>query len=589
MHFSGDRRMAAVLSFIVVALVFLLVPPSALAFTQRSVSVLGAGDLVPMGHEWVTRLAAVELIGYEPGTAPDCRPGVKWCDPNDPRKEWTQGLARNLDLSSPGAQAEVRRIKGMGTAEDTYRARYKPVFDAIIGERWVDLTGYNVVTSVLLDSCWTAVAQEAEDAQYDHFMRKWNELGGDGGLTAARESRARFIRYFVNAAMAPPTTMFAYDGGAQASTATIVDRNYFLFGRAVHLLQDSFSSEHTVRIARDNHVQVRQVLSYMCSKGAEQHTHDNDKIRDFTSGDVIWLPGTRFSGGWASYRPSFMKAHALVATEASKDLWAAFIRTMGTPMAQRQAVAEAEAKTLADNWMAFDEKELRDWYAETAHRGPTYVDNDADVQSCMKTIDKGKWDDPAKRAAWLVDTRRTCLYNALPWTGYADLADPSTNMYYSWKWMNGPLAPMSKPRDGWQPTPVPADSGTRLRIRSVLNQKYLGVERIESEAWVYAKDLPPLDLIMVGPHENAMFRVPGNPRLFLSYRNSDGAVKLFDFGTGVLDPTNYKVARAPAGWSLLNPAWNRYMWLYDSTLSPYISWSGDPQKTHSQWLLEEQR
>jgi hypothetical protein len=83
-----------------------------------------------------------------------------------------------------------------------------------------------------------------------------------------------------------------------------------------------------------------------------------------------------------------------------------------------------------------------------------------------------------------------------------------------------------------------------------------------------------------------MFRVTSRPDLFLSYRNVDGAVKLFDFGAGVLEPTNYKVARAPAGWSLLNPAWNRYMWLYES--SPYISWSGDPAKTHSQWYLEQQ-
>ena len=576
---TSDRRLA------VLCLAFsLLVSSPTFAFTQRSISIFGAGDVVPMGHEWVTRLAAIELLGYEPGTAPDCRPDVKWCDPNDPRKGWSQGLAKNLDLSSPGAQAEVRRIKSALTGEDTYRSRYAPVFDAIVGERWVDITGYNVVTSM---SCWTSVAQEAEDAQYDHFMRKWNEFGGDGGLTAARESRARFIRYFVNAATAPQTTMYAYDGGAQASTATVVDRNYFLFGRAVHLFQDSFSTEHTVRISSDNYTKVYQVLSYMCAKGAEQHTHDNDKVVNFTSGDVIWRPGTRFEPGWPSYRPSNMKDVALVATEASKDLWAAFIRTMGTPAAQRRAVAEAEAKQLADNWLSFDDKELREWYDTTSRRGPTFVANDADVKSCMKTIDKGRWDDPARRAAYLVDSRRTCLFNALPWTGYADLADPSTNMYYSWKWRNGPLAPMSDPPAGWQPSPVSADSGRRVHIKSVVNQKPLGVERIESDAWVYAKDLSPLDLILVGPNDNAMFRVASHPRLFLSYRNADGAVKLFDFGAGVLEPTNYKLAPAGPGHSILNPFWNRYMWLYESTLSPYISWSGDPKKTHSQWILEE--
>lgn len=573
-----SKRMAALCLGLV-----LVVSPSSFAFTQRAVS-LGPGDLVPMGHEWVTRMAAMELLGYAPGTAPDCAPGVKWCDPADPRRDWTHGLAKNLDLSSPAAQAEVRRIKGMVTDEGTFASRYTPVFDAIIGERWVDLTGYNALTSM---ECWTSVAQEYEDAQYDHFMRKWNEFGGDGGLTAARESQARFIRYFVNAAMAPQTSMYAYDGGAGGSAATIVDRNYFLFGRAVHLLQDSFSSEHTVRTDKD-YTKVRQVLSYMCAKGSEQHTHDNNKVLDFTSGDVIWRVGTRFQPGWGGYKASNMKTLPLVATEASKDLWAAFIRTMGTPLAQRRAVAEHEATALANNWLSFVDKDVRTWYDDASHRGPTYVGDDADVQKCMKTIDKGKWTDPAKRAAWLVESRRQCIYNAPPWIGYSDLADPSTDMYYSWRWLNGPLAPMKPAPDGWNPPQLAADTGKRLRIKSVLNQKYLGVEKIESEAWVWVKDLPPLDLIQIGVPNNATFRVPGNPRLFLSYRLSDGAVKLFDFGSGALEPTNFDVQRASTGWSMRSPAWNMYMWNYNGTWSPYISWSGDPKQAHSQWLLEEQ-
>src|SRR5215203_4099005 len=74
------------------------------AYTQSGANV-GFSNGIPMGHEWVTRMAGIELMGYSPATVPDVP------DPNDPRKTWTQGLAKNTNLSSPGAQAELRRIK----------------------------------------------------------------------------------------------------------------------------------------------------------------------------------------------------------------------------------------------------------------------------------------------------------------------------------------------------------------------------------------------------------------------------------------------------------------------------------------------
>jgi hypothetical protein len=61
-------------------------------YTQSGVS-FGFVNGVPMGHEWVTRMAAIELLGYTPATAPDIP------DPSDPRKHWTQGLAKNTSLS----------------------------------------------------------------------------------------------------------------------------------------------------------------------------------------------------------------------------------------------------------------------------------------------------------------------------------------------------------------------------------------------------------------------------------------------------------------------------------------------------------
>ena len=85
------------------AFVFLAATVSGWAFTQKGASI-GFANLIPMGHKWVTRMAAIELMGHEPPSVPDVP------DPNDPRKTWTQGLAKNTDLSSPGAQAELRRL-----------------------------------------------------------------------------------------------------------------------------------------------------------------------------------------------------------------------------------------------------------------------------------------------------------------------------------------------------------------------------------------------------------------------------------------------------------------------------------------------
>lgn len=138
------------------------VPIVSHAFTQSVGTAIS--NIFPMGHEWVTRLAGLEVMGGDPIVKPD---------PNDPRKHWKQGLAKNTDLSSPGAQAELRRLKSVSYGDQRYESTYKAVFDAIIGERWVDLGGFDVAKSMSgKHNCWDAVAQEPADVQYDHFMRR---------------------------------------------------------------------------------------------------------------------------------------------------------------------------------------------------------------------------------------------------------------------------------------------------------------------------------------------------------------------------------------------------------------------------------
>jgi len=580
-----------------IALVFVsFVAVPLFAFTQYGFGFgLGIGSVVPMGHEWITRLAAIELLGYEPGTVPDCAPNIRFCDPNDPRKSWERGLARNTDLSAPGAQAEKARIKSQGWAENEYASRYKPVYDAIVGQRWVDIAGYNALTS---QECWTSVAQEAYDAQFDHFMRRWSDRDAEGGVVAATSSRDRFINYFVAAAMAPPTTMAVYDGGATASTSVEVDRNYFLFGRALHLFQDSFSPDHVVRNDddKDNYVTVREVLSYLCAPGSEQHTHSKSEVIDYTAGDVIWRPGTRLQAGWVGYKASNMKVQPLVATEATKDLWAAFIRTMGTPRAQREGVARAEANTLANNWLGFNESNMRKWYDNRDHRGPTFVrptsedPGGADVKQCMMKLKLGT-DDPATRARQLVESRRVCLYNAVPWVGYADLADPSMDIWFSWRWRNGPLKPLLPPPANWQPPRLPADSGIRVRIKSILNGQHLTAARLADEEFIYAKPGEPIDFILVrmdpdvDARRDGAYRATFAPSIFLSY-DTPGRIKFYNpYKAGApLSPTNWLTAPAPNGWSIMNHFWKRYIWLDGEW--PWLTWRGSPGERHSQWAIE---
>jgi hypothetical protein len=538
-----------------------------------------------MGHEWVTRKAAIELLGYAPNTVPDV------ADPNDPRRTWTQGRAFNTNLSSAGAQGEVQRIKAQPFNDSRYLSRYKPVYDAIIGERWVDIAGYNVLGGKVPGwvDCWDAVAQEPVEVQYDHFMRRYDEAGGQGGLSAASNSQTRFINYFVAAAMAPQSTISVYDGGAAGSTPVDVDRNYFLFGRSAHLFEDSFSSEHTVRIPADNYVRVRQVKSYLCAPGSEQHSHSSSAVFNYSSGDVIWKPGTGLDSSWNAYKPSNMKDGALVAMEATKDLWAAFIRTMGTPIAQRQAVARQEANTLVNNWLAYNQQELTTWYNNQNNRDATYVLGPGDsgkgqsVQACMRGLNVGT-DDQMTRVRQLQADQRKCIYNAIPWPGYEDVADTSMNMYFSWQWRNK-LA-YDNPPQNWNIPILPADTGVQVRVKSVANQQYMDTfNGVAPDIWVYAKAAGyVLDFTVVGPKSDAKFRLRYAPQLFLSYSATTGAAKLW--APGSLSPTNYQIAPAGPGWSIKNIFYSQYMNLNTSSQSPYVNSSGNPANANSQWMID---
>ncbi|MDQ3287550.1 MAG: hemolysin D [Pseudomonadota bacterium] len=530
------------------------------------------GNGIPMGHEWVTRLAALEVLGGDPIMPPD---------PNDPRRQWTQGLAKNTSLD--GAGAEVARLRSQPYADQRYQSTYKAVYDAIVGERWVDIGGFNATTSRLSPvNCWDAVAQEAVEVQYDHFMRRFDDVGAQGGVDAAKRSTQRFIDYFVAAATAPSMNMVVWDGGGY-SAKTEVDRNYFLLGRAAHLFQDSFSSEHTVRLPADNHTSIRQVKSYLCAPGSEQHTHALSAIFDFTSGDVIWNTGTQLESGWGAYRPSNMKSAPLVATEATKDLWAAFIRTMAQPMGQREETARREATTLAVNWLSFDEKEMLGWYEQFGNRDRTYVlaagqsGPGQTVEACMKGLGY-KSGTQAEAVDKFKSDQRMCLYNVVAVEGYSDLFDTSMHMPFNWAWR---ALTWQTPPSNWQIPQRPADTGQPVRVRHSNGNYMTAPDGLAKDNWVYVRSgVAPLDLVQVPTGDASSFHYRSRlaPSLFLSYRASTGAVKLYDSAN--------QAAFTPRDGGLMSNHWNMWVWLYND--SPYITRTGNPANANARWSVERQ-
>jgi hypothetical protein len=550
-------------------LVVLLAHPAPVAgFTQSGLATF-IGDGIPMGHEWITRMAGMELLGGDPVIKPD---------PDDPRKHWTKGLAKDPDIRS--AQGEVNKIRSHKIEDSRYQSTYAAIYAAIIGERWVDIAGFNVTKAQFGKlNCFDDTAQEPADVQYDHFMRRWDDRGGSGGVDAAMRSRERFVSYFVTAATAPSGVVTVWDGGGFSSLVT-VDRNYFLFGRAVHLFEDSFSSEHTVRLADDNYERVRQVKSYLCAAGSEQHSHSKSAIFDYTSGDVIWKVGTRFQPGWQSYKASNMKTVALVATEGMKDMWAAFIRVMNKDGKDRADAARNEANRLVDNWLNLNPSEAAAWYDDPAHRDATYVlapgqtGKGQPVQACMKVLG---YDDQARRAAQIEDNRRTCLYNIVPVLGFSDAQDPSLKMPYNWQWR---ASTWQTPPADWKIPDVKVPPQITVKIKSARNRSYMvAPDGIENDNFIYCKDGNALSWIVVGDRDHAIFRSTEAP-LFLSYRLITGAVKLYSSAADA----EYKIGKHDGKSTIYNLRYSDYMWL-DGT-SPYVSSKGDPKNDNALWWIE---
>ncbi len=212
--------MLTIRSFVLVAssvtFVTTLAPPPAAAFSQLVASAL------PLGHETLTVLGAA--LAKVPGG---------------------------------GAPAVSRRAQAIGMTVTTgvcalsYGAKDYRTCSAVLGNRWVDNMGFPSLSTLATPSkdprtgfnCLMAVAQDQDAVMYEHFLRKEADVSTakvDGRKNAIEGSIRTLRKLIVEAIAAPDVAIDASDGGALHVDSTVSLR-YFLLGRALHLVQDSFS------------------------------------------------------------------------------------------------------------------------------------------------------------------------------------------------------------------------------------------------------------------------------------------------------------------------------------------------------------
>jgi len=581
---EGLRPYCAI--FLIPLLCVNLLAPSASAFTQSGASTfIGAG--VPVGHEWLTRRAFFELPGQSD-------PHYPKQDSNDPRSSWTHGKAQNLDISGSGAQNELQRITSTANGETTYYSGYDLVYSVIIGNRWVDIGGFSVPHETTASvfggtDCFSGVAQDPDELQHDHYLRASTDIGGGGAVTAAQTANQNFINYFIAAATAPSERMLVWDGGVTSSLVE-VDRNYFLLGRAAHLLQDSFSPEHTVRIASDNYTQLRQVKSYVCTAGSEQHPHTKPTVFNYELGDVVWNDGTAL-GTSKSFIASNMKTPALVALEATKDLWAAWLRTMGTQSSGRYAAAKAEATTIATNWLHYDAPNMSNWYLSTPPDS-TYVNEGTPAtgqgsqQQCV--TEAFGVSTLAARLDQVRNAQAFCLYNIIPQAGYSDRVDTQQKLPFNWIWKEVSGTPPA----GW--TPRGPSTSTFLTLLNNGPSPGPLMEPTSPAPYIQIGAGPALWLVQVptGIDQSFFFRYRYKPTFFLRQITAPDPVY---YGVIERSTNNYGF---PATSFLILPQQGGYVVIRDSTNAislcskapdnyVYLSGdcNGDPIPERSQWTV----
>ncbi len=402
----------------------LAAPRSAQAFSQSS-------PITPLGHEWITVASALELLNApKPTVAQLTKDQGKtilsamgdWMKAH--LKVWDRMSKTKALEQEPMRKAFLTAYKDKLTVSHTtdnwprdgrggYSARYYNVWSAVMGQRWVDLGGFNVVRS---SKCWDAITQMGDAQQPDHFLRRRADIGPKGAVSAIEQARSNFKKYFIEAVLADPQDkeiITFRDGGADVKAYT-ARKAYFLFGRAAHLFQDSFSTEHGDRDEATGYKTITDIKSYVCTSGSVGHTHD--KPLSGHHGDVIWFHDLASMGH--DYSDKNVKPYALAAILAMEDLWVAFMYARYGGNSDTLKAANRFADVMTKKWMSYDPN-------KAGHTESAAWLTLATQPACDKKVDM-----PTVQT---VDHAR-CIKQIAP---IGAERDPHLGMPYNWTWAKG--------------------------------------------------------------------------------------------------------------------------------------------------------
>lgn len=242
-----------------------------------------------------------------------------------------------------------------GATCDSHGTKNWNTWSAVMGQRWLDLGGFNAVKQVgrkdvigQKSDCFEATMQDADDVQYAHALRRRCDSGG-AGLRRAYDGLVEFIhKRFLASVDAPDGPMWFRDGGTSVEFRK-ANRPAFLLGLALHALQDSFSEEHTTRTA-DWH-SLADIKTYVDTPGVARHADVKKDPGKFLGGDETSLNLNNGDYAWTTLPlkvGSPLKPAAKQALDASKDLMVKFEAARKSP-----GQKEALWRDFVINWLRF--------------------------------------------------------------------------------------------------------------------------------------------------------------------------------------------------------------------------------------------